>query len=112
MRVNELCFYCISPSWLALTREQRREKANELQSIVIKYPEVKVRFFDAEALPGRDYTDIILCETNDIQKYHFMWEELRDHGVYTNGHMKIKNVLMGIEEGYKSYESDASRENS
>lgn|SRR5690625_403904 len=94
------------PSWLAMTRGEREIKATELKKIILKYPEVKVRFFDAEALPGKEYTDIIFCETNNIQKYHYMWEELRDHTIYTDGHMKIKNVIMGIEEAYKSFEED------
>lgn len=95
------------PSWLAMTREERRKSADELKAIILKYPEVQVRFFDAEALPGKDYTDIIFCETKNVKKYHYMWEELRDHHVYTEGHMKIKNVIMGIEEAYKSFEEDS-----
>lgn len=94
------------PSWLALSREERRSKADELQAIISKYPEVKVRFFDAEALPGKDFTDIIFCETSNVQKYHYMWEELRDHPVYTKGYMKIKDVIMGMEEAYKAFEQD------
>lgn len=94
------------PSWLAMFRDERKKLANELKKIILKYPEVKVRFFDAEALPGKDYTDIIFCETNNIQKYHYMWEELRDHRIYTDKHMKIKNVIMGIEEAYKRFEED------
>lgn len=99
------------PSWLAMSREERGKRANELKEVILKYPEVKVRFFDAEALPGKDYTDIIFCETNNVQKYHYMWEELRDHPVYTEGHMKIKNVIMGIEEAYKKFEEDSFNNN-
>ena len=96
------------PSWLAMTREERGDKADELNEIILKYPEVNVRFFDAEALPGKDYTDIVFCETPNVEKYHYMWEELRDHPVYTEGHMKIKDVIMGMEEAYKKYEEELS----
>ncbi|MDQ0201307.1 hypothetical protein [Neobacillus ginsengisoli] len=41
------------PSWLAMTREERGKRANELKEVILKYPEVQVRFFDAEALPGK-----------------------------------------------------------
>ncbi|NWK69518.1 Darcynin 2 [Bacillus paramycoides] len=95
------------PTWLAMSRDERGKRANELKEITLKYPEVHVRFFDAEALPGKDYTDIIMCETKNIQKYHYMWEEIRDHSINTAGHMKIKDVIMGMEEAYKNFEKDS-----
>lgn len=49
-----------------MTREERGKRANELKEITLKYPEVQVRFLDAEALLGKDYTDIIFCETSNI----------------------------------------------
>ena len=94
------------PSWLALPREERRKYAGSLQEIVQTYsPHVKVRFFDAEALPGRNYTDFVVCETEDMKQYHYMWEAIRDSEPYTKGYMKIKDVIMGIENAFQSYES-------
>lgn len=62
------------PSWLALPREERRNHASSLQEIMRKYEDhVKVRFYDAEALPGKDYTDFVICEREDMEFYHFMW---------------------------------------
>ncbi|WP_068619785.1 darcynin family protein [Paenibacillus tuaregi] len=104
MMVVLLEFY---PSWLALPREERREHAASLQEIISRYTEhVQVRFFDAEALPGKDYTDFVVCETEDLRQYHYMWEEIRDSEPYTRGYMKIKDVLMGMENAFKSYESE------
>ncbi|AWB46532.1 Darcynin 2 [Paenibacillus sp. CAA11] len=104
MMIVLLEFY---PSWLALPRERRRAYAASLQEILTKYSQdVNVRFFDAEALPGKDYTDFAVCETGDMQKYHFMWEEIRDSEVYTKGYMKIKDVVMGMENAFQAYEGD------
>ncbi|MED0984574.1 hypothetical protein [Bacillus paramycoides] len=47
-----------------------------------------------------------MCETKNIQKYHYIWEEIRDHSINTEGHMKIKDVIMGMEEAYKNFEED------
>ncbi|GIO85650.1 hypothetical protein J25TS5_25820 [Paenibacillus faecis] len=95
------------PSWLALPREERRKHAASLEDIIQKYREqVSVRFFDAEALPGKEYTDFIVCETEDMKPYHYMWEEIRDSAPYTKGYMKIKDVIMGLENAFQSYESD------
>ncbi|WP_090735614.1 darcynin family protein [Paenibacillus sp. Mc5Re-14] len=104
MMIVLLEFY---PSWLALPREERREHAGALQARIQKYSEhVQVRFFDAEALPGKDYTDFVVCETEDMKKYHYMWEEIRDSEPYTKGYMKIKDVVMGMENAFQSYESE------
>lgn len=104
MMIVLLEFY---PSWLALPREERRKYAGGLQEIIDKYhPHVRVRFFDAEALPGKDYTDFAVCETDDMRKYHYMWEEIRDSAPYTKGYMKIIDVIMGLENAFQSYESE------
>lgn len=95
------------PSWLALPREERRKHAGKLQDIIQAYGQhVTVRFFDAEALPGKDYTDFVVCETENMAQYHYMWEEIRDSDPYTKGYMKIKDVIMGMENAFQSYESD------
>ncbi|MET3209341.1 UNVERIFIED_CONTAM: hypothetical protein ABIC26_002285 [Paenibacillus sp. PvR008] len=104
MMIVLLEFY---PSWLALPREERRKHAGSLQESIQKYSEyVQVRFFDAEALPGKDYTDFVVCETEDMRQYHYMWEEIRDSEPYTKGYMKIKDVVMGMENAFQSYESE------
>ena len=104
MMVVLLEFY---PSWLALPREERRMHAASLQEIIRKHePAVQVRFFDAEALPGKDYTDFVVCETEDMEQYHYMWEAIRDSEPYTKGYMKIKDVIMGMENAFQSYETN------
>ncbi|WDM23719.1 darcynin family protein [Paenibacillus polymyxa] len=104
MMIVLLEFY---PTWLALPREERRKHAGALQATIQKYSEhVQVRFFDAEALPGKDYTDFVVCETKDMKQYHYMWEEIRDSEAYTKGYMKIKDVVMGMENAFQSYESE------
>jgi hypothetical protein len=104
MMIVLLEFY---PSWLALPREERKKYAASLQNIIQKYSKhVQVRFFDAEALPGTEYTDFAVCETEDMVQYHYMWEEIRDSAPYTEGYMRIKDVVMGMENAFQSYESE------
>ncbi|MCA6609924.1 darcynin family protein [Bacillus safensis] len=105
MMVVLLEFY---PSWLTLPREERRTHAASLQELMQKYEEhVTVRFFDAEALPGKDYTDFVMCETDDLKFCHFMWEEIRDSIPYTSGYVKIKEVIMGMENAFQTYEKES-----
>lgn len=104
MMIVLLEFY---PSWLSLPRQERRKYAESLQETFQKYEQhVSVRFFDAEALPGTEYTDFVVCETEDLKQYHYMWEEIRDSVPYTKGYMKIKNVIMGMENAFQSYEAE------
>lgn len=95
------------PSWLALPREKRRELAGDLYKIVEKYSEhVKVKFFDADAFGDGTYTDLVICETTDLKKYHFMWEEIRDTYAYSHGYFKIKKVIMGVQNAYQTFEEE------
>lgn len=95
------------PSWLALSRERRKELAGDLYRIIEKYSEhVKVKFFDADAFGDGTYTDFIICETKDLKKYHFMWEEIRDSHAYSRGYFKIKKVIFGVQNAYQTYEEE------
>lgn len=41
-----------------------------------------------------------------MKQYHYMWEEIRDSEPYTKGYMKIKDVVIGMENAFQSYESE------
>ncbi|MGG5341556.1 darcynin family protein [Enterococcus sp. AZ192] len=92
------------PKWLKLSRKVRNEQAKKLLSIIDRYPAISVRFFDAEAFPGANYTDFTICETTDLAAYHFMWEEIRDTDLYAESYFKIKEVIFGIEDAFKEFE--------
>lgn len=38
-----------------------------------------------------------------------MWEEIRDSEPYIRGYMRIKDVIMGLENAFQSYETEALR---
>jgi hypothetical protein len=89
-----------------VTKRKRRELASDLYSIIGKYSQiVKVKFFDADAFGG-GYTDFVICETGDLKQYHYMWEEIRDTVAYSQGYFKIKDVIMGIQNAYQSFETE------
>ncbi|PJZ71434.1 hypothetical protein CH373_02750 [Leptospira perolatii] len=92
------------PAWLALDRKTRNEIMTPLRTILSKYPDVSVRWLDSDAI-GHGYTDIALCEYNDIEKYHFLWEELRDTIVFGHPYFLLKDTLFGIEDAYVAFEN-------
>lgn len=107
MNIIQIVLLEFYPSWLALPREIRRKYAKSLEEIIAKYPDVKVRFCDSEAFPGSNFTDFLICETENLKSYHFMWEEIRDTEPYTRGYFKIKDVIMGAENAFQSYEKES-----
>lgn len=48
-----------------------------------------------------------MCETDDLKFYHFMWEEIRDSIPYTSGYVKIKEVIMGMQDAFQTYEKES-----
>jgi Darcynin, domain of unknown function len=92
------------PAWLALPRAERGRHAEALAAIIARHPEVDVRWFDADAF-GHGYSDFVVCECRDLERYHALWEELRDTPVFTTPYARLRGVHLGIERGYQRYEA-------
>jgi hypothetical protein len=92
------------PAWLALTREERGRYAALVQEIVARHAAVRFRWFDADAF-GHGFTDFVICECEELEAYHFMWEELRDTALFSTPYLKLKDSLLGMERGYERYEA-------
>lgn len=70
------------PAWLALPRLARRKQAKELFDIVEKYKDrVRVSFYVGEALPDKDFTDFVLCRTQDLEAYSYQSYETNKLGL-------------------------------
>lgn len=96
-------------SWLALSRGERSAHVAALRPLLERYPDVTLRWLDADAL-GHGYTDFVICEFDDLFRYHCLWEELRDQPLFTTPYVELRDVLLGIEEGYRRFESHAAAE--
>ena len=107
MRYGAVVVLRLLPPWLALDRATRQEKAAVMYSIAARYKgEVEVSWFDADAL-GSGYTDWILCRFDSLDRYHSMWEELRDLEFFAHPYAEIVQVLLGLSDGYQRYEAGA-----
>ncbi|MFD0695556.1 darcynin family protein [Paenibacillus sp. GCM10027628] len=96
----------VDPTWLALSREMRREYASELYEIIGRHAaEVRVRYFDADAFSGK-CSDFVICETQNTAQYHYMWEALKDSQGFSGGYYRIKDVIYGIQNAYQAYETE------
>ena len=96
-------YLAIEPAWLALTRPERREYAEEIGAIVDRHKDVSFEWFDADALSGK-HSDFAVCRFSDMRAYHHLWEELRDTAVFSKPFARITDVSLGIENGFVDYE--------
>jgi hypothetical protein len=107
MRYGSVVVLRLLPSWLALDRATRQEKASAMFAIASAYEaDVEVSWFDADAL-GSGYTDWILCRFDSLDRYHAMWEELRDLEFFFHPYAEVVQVLLGLNDGYQRYEAGA-----
>ncbi|MCX3063680.1 darcynin family protein [Streptomyces beihaiensis] len=93
--------------WLRLDRAQRRERAEIFESDIVGpfADRLTVRHFDAEAFAA-DYSDFLFIETDDIDAYYFFIEALRDSEFIAQGWLRLHDISIGLQDGYKAYEAD------
>ena len=94
----------IHPSWLALDRETRNSKAMAMLSIISQYDDVDVDWFDADAL-GTGYSDWVLCRFDSLDRYHSLWEELKDLEFFFHPYAEIVQSIIGLHNGFERYEA-------
>ena len=94
----------VEPCWLALSREERREKRRQAEAAIAHHPEVEVAWFDGDGLSGR-YSDFVTCRFGNLRSYQFLWEELRDLDLFGKPYMRIVEVILGASESYRDYEA-------
>ncbi len=105
MKYGAVVVLRLLPAWLALDREVRRTKAAAMFAIADRHrDDVVVSWYDADAL-GSGHTDWIMCRFDSLDRYHAMWEELRDLEFFSHPYAEIVQVLLGINEGYHRYET-------
>lgn len=91
------------PAWLALPRERRNAISQGLSPVLGRYPDVAMRYFDAEAFTSR-CSDVLMFECSDIERYHFLIEELRDSVMFAHPYFELTDVVTTIEEGFRRFE--------
>jgi hypothetical protein len=94
--------YSFSNEWLAKPRAERRAfEEQHLFPILMKYSDkLKRRSYDADAFQTHT-SDFMIIETEDLDAYYFMIEELRDSKMLAKGYARIDNFMIGINNEYK-----------
>ncbi|MFJ9902597.1 darcynin family protein [Streptomyces sp. NPDC101152] len=99
--------YEFDASWLQLSREQRGAKREVFQKEIVGpfADKLSVRHFDAEAF-ATDYSDFLFVETEDIKTYYYFIEKLRDSEFIAQGWLRLRDISIGLQDGYQEYEND------
>lgn len=95
------------PAWLALTRPERAAYvAAEVAPVLARWPQVAMRFYDAEAFTGR-CTDLMVFETADLAAYSHLIDGLRDTAFLGRPYFEVLEIIPALEDGYKAYDAAA-----
>lgn len=105
MRYGAVVTLRLLPNWLALDRAERNAKSAVMFEIARRYDgEVDLTWFDADAL-GTGFTDWVLCRFDSLDRYHALWEELRDLEFFSMPYADIVQVILGLDGGYQRFEA-------
>jgi hypothetical protein len=104
MKYTALVTCDFAPSWLALPRAERKTfRAEHVLPVLARHRgRVKARFFDSESFHA-EFSDFILFETERIEDYFLLVEELRDNPLVTQGHVQLLEAFLTIENGYEYF---------
>lgn len=99
--------YEFDRSWLQLSRDERNEHEQAFQKDIVGpfADQIAVRHFDSEAF-AVGYSDFLIIETEDLKPYYYFIEALRDSAFIAQGWVRIRDISIGLEDGYKEYERD------
>ncbi|MEV5339368.1 darcynin family protein [Streptomyces sp. NPDC052676] len=107
MKYGIVIRYEFDTAWLRLGRDERNAKEEVFQKEIVGpfADRLSVRHFDAEAFAA-DYSDFLIVETDDLKSYYYFIEKLRDSEFVARGWVRIKDISIGLQDGYKEYEKE------
>jgi hypothetical protein len=92
-------------AWLQLSRAARGELADRhVGASLAKYPELAMRYFDAEAFCAH-CSDVMMITATDLQQYYDFIETLRDSPMFALPYFRVVQIVPAIEDGYRDFEA-------
>ena len=107
MKYTIVITFAFHPDWLKRSWEERADyERKHVRPVFGRFKDkVSARFFDAEAFSAR-YSDFMILETEDLKHYYYLIETLRESQIFKDGLVEFKDVVLGIEDGFRAYEQD------
>ncbi|MBM7169478.1 hypothetical protein JQK87_13845 [Streptomyces sp. G44] len=91
-----------APSWLAFSRaERKRYRAEHVLPVFARHAgRITARFYDSESFHA-EFSDLIRLETERLEHYFLLIEELRDCPLLVEGHVELRESFIAVENGYR-----------
>ncbi|WP_374566722.1 darcynin family protein [Ideonella sp.] len=94
-------------AWLALSADQRTAIYDgALLKVFNRFPEVRLRFFDASAFHGR-CSDVLVWETSDMPEYRNAVDALRCDDLLAQPYFDVLDVIPSMADGGREPGSSA-----
>ncbi len=91
-----------TPAWLALKPADRFEfLGTAIMPILARHPQVRMRFFDAEAYSAR-VSDVIQWTTGELAAFQSLVEELRETPFW-GAYFEVLEILLSVENAYAAH---------
>jgi hypothetical protein len=91
-----------TPEWLRLSPADRFGfLGKEIAPILKAHPEVRMRFFDAEAFSAR-VSDMVVWETADLDRYRSLIDGLRETRFWDT-YFEVVDIVPAVENDYASH---------
>ncbi|MDD9945256.1 MAG: hypothetical protein OXU20_29705 [Myxococcales bacterium] len=102
--MTKVVFFLVmaTPAWLAMTPAERNATTRKtLGTVLRRHPEVRLRYFDAEAYNAR-VSDVLMWEVNSEGAYRALVEDLRETPFW--GHyFNVREIVMAVEDGFSKH---------
>lgn len=99
----------VHANWLRLSRPERRRFEEEtLKPIYARYPEVRMRWFDAEAFSAR-CSDVAMFETESVPAFYYLIDALRDSPMMTEPYFEFVDIIPAVEDGFRDYDAQLAQ---
>ena len=90
------------PAWLSLPPSERFAFVDSVvRPLLGRHPEVRLRYFDAEAFHGR-ITDVLLWETHSLARYQSLVEGLRETAFWDR-YFQVLEIVPSVENGFAAH---------
>lgn len=112
MKYTVLLLMQAMPAWLQLSRDERATFFNgKVMPLINKYQvQLSVRLFDAEYFHST-VSDFMMIETEDMEAYADFIENLRDTDIYSIHYFNVRDIIVGIENRFKTFDERLKNEN-
>jgi len=93
-----------TPHWQALGRDQRDTVHDSaLMCVFNRFPEVRLRRFDATGLHGR-CSEVLVFETTDVAEYREAVDCLHRHELFARPCFEIVEVIPSVPDGWREFD--------